>query len=207
MLVSPRKAAFGSSFSPEPILHHSVPTGPPARARVITLEDQRRLSHVEFRQESAILKRKGIQDWVSCLFLQPLQTRVRPRAEIPHSVQTGQRTPRWGRAPTSPKPASDLNFCSGFALRRQWHTRRYHPQLTNSKRPSRFLLPGITLRTTKRNILQCCAKKNPVCIIIILILQRWRGEADARSVSGIEPKLPDYKASTPKFCEPHYLPK
>lgn len=111
-LVLPRSAVFGPSCSPEAVLHHPVPAGSPARARVVALEDQRGLSHVELRQESAILKERATPDWVICLLLGSPE----PQAEIPPRVKSGQRTPRWTRAPTSPNPASELRFCSGFAL-------------------------------------------------------------------------------------------
>lgn len=154
---------FGSSSSPEPILHHPVPTGSPARACVIALEDQRRLSHVEFRQESAILKRRGIPDWVSCSFLPPLQTRGRPRAEIPQ-VSKQAKEPRGGACPnlpqTSIRPQLLHWLCSTPTVvsPTSGDHHHYHQQPPNSKRPSRFLLSGITLCTTGKNILQSCAK-------------------------------------------------
>lgn len=76
--------------------------------------------------------------------------------------------------------------------------------ITNSKKPFRFLLPGITLRTTIK-VSHSAVQKNgvhhhhhPFTVL------------EGRSicfVSGIKPQLPHYKASTPKFCKPHYLPK
>lgn len=41
--------------SPEAVLHDAVPAVPPAGAGVVALEEQRRLCHVELRQEAAVL--------------------------------------------------------------------------------------------------------------------------------------------------------
>lgn len=104
------------SCSPEAVLHHAVPAGSPARARVVALEDQRGLSHVELRQESAILKDRATPEWVICLLLGSPKPQAEIPAEIPPRLKTGQRNPRWSHAPTSPNLASELRFCSGFAL-------------------------------------------------------------------------------------------
>lgn len=114
--------------SPEAVLHHPVPAGSPARARVVALEDQGGLSHVELRQESAILKERTTPDWVICLLLGS----PKPQAEIPPRVKTDQRTSQWSCAPISPNP--ELRFCSGSALPWQQHSHHWHPQLTNSQR-------------------------------------------------------------------------
>lgn len=111
----PQQVVWG--FSPEPILHHPVPTGPPAWARVIALKDQWGLSHVELRQESAILKGRCIQDKVSFLFLWTFPNAKRVRGPL---LQR--------HAPTSPKTISELNLCTGFALSWQQHTSHYHKQ-------------------------------------------------------------------------------
>lgn len=104
------------SCSPEAVLHHAVPAGSPARARVVALEDQRGLGHVELRQESAILKDRATPDLVICLLLGSPKTQAEIPAEIPLGVKTGQRTPWWSHVPTSANPASELRFCRGFAL-------------------------------------------------------------------------------------------
>lgn len=106
------------------------------------------------------------------------------------------RQPQHGGMPQP--PPKHLNFCRGFSPLWEWHASHYHKQLTNSKKPPTFLLPGITQCTTNKKLFYSAVQKM-VCIIIIITLQCWRGEADALSISGIKPKLPDYKASTPKF--------
>lgn len=102
-------AACGSS-SPEPVLHHPVPTGPPARARVVTLKDQRRLSHVELGQESAVLKKRCIEDWVSFVSVTPPNQRQAQRRISPSTKRARQ--PQQGGMPQP--PPKYLNFCRGF---------------------------------------------------------------------------------------------
>lgn len=129
------------------------------------------------------------------LFLSPLQTRGRPREEFPQ-VQKGPDNPNREVCPNLPQNTS--TSAEAFLLPESGT----QATITNSWRTARNHLHFCCLASpnappTKK--LFYSAVQKMVCIIIIITLQCWRGEADALSISGIKPKLPDYKASTPKF--------
>lgn len=147
-------AACGSS-SPEPVLHHPVPTGPPARARVVTLKDQRRLSHVELGQESAVLKKRCIEDWVSFCFCHPSKPEAGPEKNFP-KYKKGQTTPTRRYVPTSPKTPQLLQRL--FSSLRV--ARKPLSQTADEQQETTYIFAAWhhPMHHQQKTILQCCAK-------------------------------------------------